>query len=138
MKGPRCWLRSSRQLLLGSRWRGACTVAAPDAIAAFAVPNPGCSSRGSRFFRVWWLGESPRQADHSAYFGSVNLGPTLSTVDNSTLLLPHREMQVTWITNAILSGAKLIISVQKRLQTVAAGFFKARSRILRGEVANLS
>jgi len=47
-------------------------------------------------------------------------------------------MQVTWITNAILSGAKLIISVQKRLQTVAAGFFKARSRILRGEVANLS
>ena len=73
MKGPRYWLRSSRQLLRGSWWRGACTVAAPDAITAFTVPNPGCSSRGSRFFRVWWLGELPRQANHLAYFGLVNL-----------------------------------------------------------------
>jgi hypothetical protein len=32
---------------------------------------------------------------------SILLGPTLSTVDNSTLLLPHREMQVTWITTLI-------------------------------------
>jgi hypothetical protein len=68
------------------------TVAAPDAIAAFAVPNPGSSSRGSRFFRVWWLSELPRQADHPAYFGSVSVtGPILSTVDNSTLLLPKPE-----------------------------------------------
>ena len=51
----------------------ACTVAAPDAITAFTVPNPGCSSRGSRFFRVWWLNELPRQTDHPAYFGSVNV-----------------------------------------------------------------
>jgi len=36
------------------------TVAAPDVITAFAIPNPGCSSQGSRFFRVWWFDELPR------------------------------------------------------------------------------
>ena len=51
----------------------ACTVAAPDAITAFTVPNSSCSSRGSRFFRVWWPSELPRQADHPVYFGSVNV-----------------------------------------------------------------
>ncbi len=45
-----------------------CTVTALDAIAAFAVPNPNCSSRFSRFFRLWLPVELPRQADHSAYF----------------------------------------------------------------------
>jgi hypothetical protein len=45
------------------------TVAAPDAITAFALPNPDCSSQGSRFFRVWWLDELPRRVDHPAYFG---------------------------------------------------------------------
>jgi hypothetical protein len=51
----------------------ACTIAAPDAITAFAVPNPGCSLQGSRFFRVWWLNELPRRAGHPAYFVSVNV-----------------------------------------------------------------
>ena len=51
----------------------ACTVAAPDAITAFAVPNPNCSSQGSQFFRVWWLDKLPRRVDHSAYFGLANL-----------------------------------------------------------------
>ena len=51
----------------------ACTVAALDATTAFAVPNPSCSSQGSRFFRVWWLDELPRQVDHPAYFGLVNI-----------------------------------------------------------------
>ncbi len=50
----------------------ACTVAAPDAITAFAVPNPSCSSQGSWFFRVWWLNELPHRANHPAYFGLVN------------------------------------------------------------------
>jgi hypothetical protein len=50
-----------------------CTVAAPDAITAFAVPNPNCSSQNQSVFRVWLLGELPRQADHPAYFGSVNV-----------------------------------------------------------------
>ena len=50
-----------------------CTVAAPDAITDFAVPNPNFPSQGSRFFRVWWLRELPRKADHPAYFGSVNV-----------------------------------------------------------------
>jgi hypothetical protein len=48
---------------------GTCTVAALDAITAFAVPNPRCLSQGSRFFRVWLPAELSRQADHSAYFG---------------------------------------------------------------------
>jgi hypothetical protein len=30
-----------------------CTVTAPDAITAFAVPNPGSGSHNCRFFRVW-------------------------------------------------------------------------------------
>ena len=50
-----------------------CTVAAPDVIAAFAVPNPNFPSQGSRFFRVWWLRELPRKADHPTYFGPVNV-----------------------------------------------------------------
>ncbi len=50
----------------------ACTVAAPDAITALAVPNPSCSSQGSWFFRVWWLNELPHRANHPAYFGLVN------------------------------------------------------------------
>jgi hypothetical protein len=40
-----------------------------DAITAFAVPNPNCSSQSRRFFQVWLLSGSPRRADHSAYFG---------------------------------------------------------------------
>jgi hypothetical protein len=95
------------------------TVAAPDAIAAFAVPNPGSSSRGSRFFRVWWLSELPRQADHPAYFGSVSItGPILSTVDNSTLLLPEPECSDV-DHKSHLGGAKLTISVETRLRTGA-------------------
>ena len=97
------------------------SVAAPDAIAAFAVPNPGSSSRGSRFFRVWWLSELPRQADHPAYFGSVSVtGPILSTVDNSTLLLPKPECSDV-DHKSHLGGAKLTISLEKRLRT-GAGF----------------
>jgi len=30
-----------------------CTIAAPDVIAAFAVPDPGGLSQNRRFFRVW-------------------------------------------------------------------------------------
>jgi hypothetical protein len=30
-----------------------CTIAAPDVITAFAVPNPGSFSQNRRFFRVW-------------------------------------------------------------------------------------
>ena len=47
----------------------ACTVTALDAITAFAVPNPNCPSLSRRFFQVWRPSGSPRQADHSAYFG---------------------------------------------------------------------
>ena len=54
----------------------ACTIAALDAIAAFAAPNPNCSSQGSWIFRVWWLNELPRRADHPAYFGLANVTQT--------------------------------------------------------------
>ena len=37
-----------------------CTVAALDAITAFAVPNPNCPSQSRRFFRVWSSAELPR------------------------------------------------------------------------------
>ena len=47
----------------------ACTVTALDATTAFAVPNPNCPSQSRRFFQVWLLVESPRRANHSAYFG---------------------------------------------------------------------
>ena len=47
----------------------ACTVTALDAITAFAVPNPNCSSQSRRFFQVWLLFGLPRRADHPAYFG---------------------------------------------------------------------
>ena len=69
------------------------TVAALDVIAAFAVPNPGCSSQGSRFFRVWWLDELPRRAGHPAYFGSVNVTWTglFGRRQFLTLVLPNRE-----------------------------------------------
>ena len=46
-----------------------CTVTAPDAITAFAVPNPNFSSQSRRFFQVWLLVRLPHRADHSAYFG---------------------------------------------------------------------
>ena len=50
-----------------------CTIAAPDAITAFAIPNPNWSSQNSRFFRVWLPGKLPRRTDHPAYFGLVKL-----------------------------------------------------------------
>jgi len=55
----------------------ACTVAALDAITAFAVPNPNCPSQSRRFFQVWQSTGSPRLLDHPAYFGlaKVYFGP---------------------------------------------------------------
>ena len=47
----------------------ACTITAPDAITAFAVPNPNHSSQSCRFFRVWRPRGLPCQADHPIYFG---------------------------------------------------------------------
>ncbi len=48
------------------------TVTAPDVIAAFAVPNPNCSSQTSRIFQVWSPSRLPYQADHPIYFGLTN------------------------------------------------------------------
>jgi hypothetical protein len=48
------------------------TVTAPDAITAFAVPNPNCSSQTSRFFQVWVLCRLPGLTDHPIYFGLAN------------------------------------------------------------------
>jgi hypothetical protein len=53
-----------------------CTIAALDAITAFAVPNPNGPSQSSWIFRVWWLDELPRQAGHPAYFRLANITQT--------------------------------------------------------------
>ena len=54
----------------------------PDAITAFAVPNPSHSSQNSRFFRVWLPDRLPCQTDHSTYFGLASLfEPILSIID---------------------------------------------------------
>ncbi len=60
-----------------------CTVTAPDAITAFAVPDPNCPSQSRGFFQVRLLSGLPRLADHPAYFGLAKFyfGPTLSAVD---------------------------------------------------------
>jgi len=42
-----------------------------DAITAFTVPNPNCTSQRRRFFQVWLPLGLPRLADHSVYFGSA-------------------------------------------------------------------
>jgi hypothetical protein len=47
----------------------ACTVTALDAITAFAVPNPNCSSQSQSVFSGLALSGLPRLADHPAYFG---------------------------------------------------------------------
>ena len=46
-----------------------CTVAALDAITAFAVPNPNCSSQSQSVFSGLVALRLPRLADHPAYFG---------------------------------------------------------------------
>jgi len=56
----------------GARGVEARTVTAFDAITAFAVPNPTCSSQSSRFFRVWRSDKLPCRTNHSAYFGLTN------------------------------------------------------------------
>jgi hypothetical protein len=71
----------------------ACTVTTPDAITAFAVPNPNCSSQNQSVF-------SGLAADQVASFseslsllrlGNVLFLPTLSTVDD-VKLTRHSEM----------------------------------------------
>jgi hypothetical protein len=63
----------------------ACTVTTPDAITAFAVPNPGCSSQiqsvfsGLAAYRVAPAGESLGLLR----IGNVLFSPTLSTVDGN-------------------------------------------------------
>jgi hypothetical protein len=59
-----------------------CTVAALDAIAAFASQTPAPPRRVSRFFQVWLPYRSPCRADHPAYFGLASfISPILSAVD---------------------------------------------------------
>jgi len=65
----------------------ACTVTTPDAITAFAVPNPNCSSQSQSVFsglaalRVAPVGGSLGLLRT----GNVLFSPTLSTVDGSNL-----------------------------------------------------
>src|SRR5271154_6281216 len=57
-----------------------------DAITAFTVPNPNCTSQRRRFFQVWLPRRLPHLADHSVYFGSARfISLSLSTVDGTHL-----------------------------------------------------
>ncbi len=58
------------------------TVTAPDAITAFAVPNPGPSSQKRSVFSGSGARRVAPAADHPAYFGSANVNLlTLSAID---------------------------------------------------------
>jgi ElaB/YqjD/DUF883 family membrane-anchored ribosome-binding protein len=79
-------------------------------ITAFAIPNPGCSSQGSRFFRVWWFSELPHRTNHPAYFGLVNVTWTspfsrrqfhkLVRTDLADCDADHQFRQALWKTSA--------------------------------------
>jgi hypothetical protein len=65
----------------------ACTVTTPDAITAFAVPNPNCSSQSQSVFSGL---AAYRVAPAGRSLGLLRIGnflfsPTLSTVDGSNL-----------------------------------------------------
>jgi hypothetical protein len=65
----------------------ACTVTTPDAITAFAVPNPNCSSQSQSVFSGL---AADRVAPAGGSLGLLRTGnflfsPTLSTVDGSNL-----------------------------------------------------
>ena len=63
----------------------ACTVTAPDAITAFAVPNPSGTSQRRWIFRVWLSSGSLRQTESPSLLrtGQFLFEPTLSAVDGS-------------------------------------------------------
>ena len=68
-----------------------CTVAVPDVISAFTVPNPGVPSQSSRFFRVWPSSGSPRPSNHPAYFRLATLLKlTLSAIDAARVAHPAK------------------------------------------------
>jgi hypothetical protein len=57
----------------GANSPGACTIAAPDAITAFAVPNPSHSSQSLLVFSGPVARRVAPRADHPAYFGLATL-----------------------------------------------------------------
>jgi hypothetical protein len=75
-----------------------CTVTALDAITAFAVPNPNCTSQSRRFFQVWLLFGLPRGADHSAYFGLARfyLSQPFQPSTNATLEICLKIVNARW------------------------------------------
>jgi hypothetical protein len=90
----------------------ACTITAPDAITAFAVPNPNHSSQSCRFFRVWRPAGCPAEPiTQSTSDWLILLEPILSIVDG-----------------AKVSGLSMVVNAAFRCKTRAR--FSAR---LRGE-----
>jgi len=64
-----------------------------DAITAFAVPNPNCSSQSRRFLQVWLLNRLPRRVDHSVYFGLAKVyfsQPFRLSTGSNPKQFPHR------------------------------------------------
>jgi hypothetical protein len=84
-----------------------------DAITAFAVPNPNCSSQNSRFFPVWLPGKLPYHniihattgAIHSpalpdAFFGGCPSDPVLSF----SSAMRHRPSPGKYLPQDIVQG----------------------------------
>jgi hypothetical protein len=71
----------------------ACTAAAPDAITAFAVPNPSCSSQSQSVFSglVARQVASPSESPGLLQIGQMLFRSTFSAVDDCRLFLPNRE-----------------------------------------------
>jgi len=78
----------------------ACTAAAPDAITAFAVPNPSCSSQSQSVFSGWVARRvaSPSGSPGLLQIGQCYLNQPFQPSTVSRIFLPNRGMQVTRIT----------------------------------------
>ena len=80
----------------------ACTVTTPDAITAFAVPNPNCSSQNQSVFSGL---ATRRVAPAGGSLGLLRIGnvlfsPTLSTVDGSNLNISVYNVNARYWCNA--------------------------------------
>ena len=100
-----------------------CTIAAHDAITAFAVPNPNQLSQACRFFRVRLPSGLPLRVDHPAYFGLAivsfdqpfqpSTGHTVNTAQNTVnahlwCRMPSFGRKI-WVSDAISTLPEFVL-----------------------------
>ena len=74
-----------------------------DAITAFTVPNPNCTSQRRRFFQVRLPFGLPRLANHPVYLEATHFRvPSLSTVDGSNLNRKSKRVNANYWCNSSL------------------------------------